>query len=148
MRIQNSTGAPMQARLQAHALGHRYVGTEHLLLSLIKEDQGGASNALTHLGVTYSALREQIVHALREPLLRDGQDPEGPPEHASAARNSSRFQAALRGLPRLPARYARSGTVASVHTPPADRPERVTEPSPIGVAPTRGPPPVPWALAR
>lgn len=55
------------ARLEAHALKHRYVGTEHLLLGLIKEDQGKAANALTRLGVTHSALRNQVISVLKEP---------------------------------------------------------------------------------
>ncbi|GGP83189.1 hypothetical protein GCM10010140_10070 [Streptosporangium pseudovulgare] len=56
-----------QARLQAHALRHRYIGTEHLMLGLVEGDQGRASDVLTRLGVTYSSLRDQVVNTLRNP---------------------------------------------------------------------------------
>ena len=41
------------AQDEARSLGKMYVGTEHLLLALIKEGQGIAAQALAKLDVTY-----------------------------------------------------------------------------------------------
>ncbi|MFF5290770.1 Clp protease N-terminal domain-containing protein [Paractinoplanes globisporus] len=45
---------------EARMLRHNYVGTEHLLLGLIHENEGVAARALDHLGITLEAVREQI----------------------------------------------------------------------------------------
>ncbi len=50
------------AQDEARALGQMYVGTEHLLLGLIKEGEGIAAQALTQLDVTY----DETVEAVRE----------------------------------------------------------------------------------
>ena len=43
------------AQEEARALHQPYVGTEHVLLALLKEKEGLAAQALDHLGVTYEA---------------------------------------------------------------------------------------------
>ena len=43
------------AQEEARALHPPYVGTEHVLLALLKEKEGLAAQALDHLGVTYEA---------------------------------------------------------------------------------------------
>ena len=43
------------AKEEARALHQPYVGTEHVLLALLKEKEGLAAQALDHLGVTYEA---------------------------------------------------------------------------------------------
>ena len=43
------------AQEEARALHQPYVGTEHVLLALLKEKEGLAAHALDHLGVTYEA---------------------------------------------------------------------------------------------
>ncbi len=48
------------AQEEARALHQPYVGTEHLLLALLKESDGLAAQSLTHLGVTYDAVVEAI----------------------------------------------------------------------------------------
>ncbi len=48
------------AQEEARNLGQVYVGTEHLLLGLIKEKGGFAAQALEELGVSYEATLEQI----------------------------------------------------------------------------------------
>ena len=48
------------AQEEAHKLGQLYVGTEHLLLGLIREGDGVAAQALAKLDVTYDAAVEQI----------------------------------------------------------------------------------------
>ena len=49
---------------EALALGHNYIGTEHVLLGLVREDDGVASQVLLALDVTAEAVREAVVTAL------------------------------------------------------------------------------------
>jgi len=48
------------ARDEAHALDHNYLGTEHLLLGLLRDDDGVASHVLTALGVTLQRTRAAV----------------------------------------------------------------------------------------
>ncbi len=48
------------ARKEADRFNHNYVGTEHLLLGLIKLGQGVAVNVLTKLGVDLDTVRMQV----------------------------------------------------------------------------------------
>jgi len=49
------------AQEEARDLGHNYIGTEHILLGLLREDDGLARQALDALGVSLAAAREQVV---------------------------------------------------------------------------------------
>lgn len=49
-----------QAQEEARSLYHNYVGTEHILLGLIKEEDGIASRVLKNLGVTYDDIRAKV----------------------------------------------------------------------------------------
>ena len=51
---------------EARNLGHNYVGTEHLLLSLIREGEGVASRILKDSGVDLQNARDQIIKMLKE----------------------------------------------------------------------------------
>jgi ATP-dependent Clp protease ATP-binding subunit ClpC len=51
---------------EARNLGHNYVGTEHLLLSLIREGEGVAARILKDSGVDLQYAREQIIKMLKE----------------------------------------------------------------------------------
>jgi ATP-dependent Clp protease ATP-binding subunit ClpC len=48
------------AQEESRLLGHNYIGTEHLLLGLLAEQQGVAARALRSLGITLDAAREQV----------------------------------------------------------------------------------------
>ncbi len=48
------------AQEEARQLNHNYVGTEHLLLGLIHEDDGVAAQALTALGIRLDDARREI----------------------------------------------------------------------------------------
>jgi len=50
---------------EALALKHRYIGTEHLLLGLIREGEGLAMLVLTRLGAGPQAIRARVLDALR-----------------------------------------------------------------------------------
>ncbi|MGB9803461.1 ATP-dependent Clp protease ATP-binding subunit [Desulfofundulus sp.] len=49
---------------EARRMGHNYVGTEHLLLGLIREGEGVAARALTSLGADLNRVRSVIVQML------------------------------------------------------------------------------------
>lgn len=49
---------------EALQLGHSYIGTEHLLLGLIREGEGVAAQALQKQGVDTSTLRSRIINIL------------------------------------------------------------------------------------
>ena len=65
---------------EARNLGHNYVGTEHLLLSLIREGEGVASRILKDAGVDMQYARDQIIKMLKE---------EGVETHQPAGRQKS-----------------------------------------------------------
>ncbi|HEY6314294.1 MAG TPA: Clp protease N-terminal domain-containing protein [Streptosporangiaceae bacterium] len=48
------------AQDEARRLDHNYIGTEHILLGLIHEGQGVAARALTSLGISLEAVRQQV----------------------------------------------------------------------------------------
>jgi ATP-dependent Clp protease ATP-binding subunit ClpC len=49
---------------EALQLGHNYIGTEHILLGLIREGEGVAAQVLVKLGADLSRVRRQIVQLL------------------------------------------------------------------------------------
>jgi ATP-dependent Clp protease ATP-binding subunit ClpC len=51
---------------EARLLGHNYVGTEHLLLGLIREGEGVAARVLLELGMDRKRVREEIMKILHQ----------------------------------------------------------------------------------
>ena len=51
---------------EAVRLGHNYIGTEHMLLGLMKEEEGAAASILGGLGLTHERLSDTIVELLAE----------------------------------------------------------------------------------
>jgi len=49
---------------EARKLGHSYVGTEHILLGLIREGEGVAARVLNNLGVSLNKARQQVLKLL------------------------------------------------------------------------------------
>ncbi len=49
---------------EARALGHNYIGTEHLLLGLVKEGEGMAYRVLLNLGLDLGRLRNEVMELL------------------------------------------------------------------------------------
>ncbi len=49
---------------EARKLGHTYVGTEHVLLGLIREGEGVAARVLNNLGVSLNKARQQVLQLL------------------------------------------------------------------------------------
>ena len=59
---------------EARQLGHNYIGTEHLLLGLIREGEGVAAKVLENLGVDLNKCRSNVIKLLGE--TRTGQSPQ------------------------------------------------------------------------
>ena len=53
-------------------LGHSYIGTEHILLGLIREGDGVATQVLTGLGADLDGAREQVIRLLEEYRRKHG----------------------------------------------------------------------------
>ena len=57
---------------EALQLGHNYIGTEHILLGLIREGEGVAAQVLVKLGADLNRVRQQVIQLLDE---YQGQEP-------------------------------------------------------------------------
>ena len=57
---------------ESRALGHHYIGTEHILLGLIREGDGVAAQVLTGLGADLDGAREQVIRLLEEYRRKHG----------------------------------------------------------------------------
>jgi ATP-dependent Clp protease ATP-binding subunit ClpC len=49
---------------ESQGMGHNYIGTEHLLLGLLKEEEGTAARVLKEMGVTYRKAKEMTINIL------------------------------------------------------------------------------------
>ena len=59
---------------EAGSLGHNYIGTEHLLLGLIKENEGIAAQVLLNLGVKLQDVRDEVLDFLGADTGEDDDD--------------------------------------------------------------------------
>ncbi len=57
---------------EAHNLGHNYVGTEHLLLGLLRERDGVAAQVLMNLGLKLEEVREEVLNLLGAGVESEG----------------------------------------------------------------------------
>jgi ATP-dependent Clp protease ATP-binding subunit ClpA len=92
---------------ESQQLGHNYIGTEHILLGLLREGDGVAAQVLVKLGADLNRVRQQVIQLL------DGRQPEEPVPAASATRELSlaEVQARLEAVEqRLTAIEQRVGT--------------------------------------
>jgi len=69
---------------EALQLGHNYIGTEHILLGLIREGEGVAAQVLVKLGADLSRVRQQVIQ-----LLSGYSGPAGQGEKAGATAGGS-----------------------------------------------------------
>jgi len=60
---------------EARSLGHSYIGTEHILLGLLREGEGVAAQVLIGLGADLDKVREEVIN-----LLGEGKAVSGPGE--------------------------------------------------------------------
>ena len=54
------------ALAESKALGHNYIGTEHILLGLIREGDGVAAQVLVKLGADLNRVRQQVIQLLHD----------------------------------------------------------------------------------
>ena len=55
---------------EALQLGHNYIGTEHILLGLVREGEGVAAQVLVGLGADLSGVRQQVIELLAGNIAR------------------------------------------------------------------------------
>ena len=60
------------AEEEARRLDHNYIGTEHILLGLIREGDGVAAQVLTGLGADLDGARAQVIRLLDEYRRKHG----------------------------------------------------------------------------
>src|SRR5690242_15680334 len=77
---------------EAIALGHGYIGTEHILLGLLREDDGVAIRVLNGLGVDLNRVRQQVIQ-----LVSARRVPEEPGTGRAAGRGKRKLLSELRG---------------------------------------------------
>ena len=62
---------------EADRLGHSYIGTEHLLLGLLREEQSAAFTILNGYGMRLDAVRDQLTQWLTSPPAGEAQGESG-----------------------------------------------------------------------
>ena len=90
---------------ESRKLGHSYIGTEHLLLALIREGEGVAARVLGNAGVSLNKARQQVLQLLgsNEQASNTGSSP-----------NASANTPTLDGLARDLTQVAREGSLDPV----------------------------------
>ncbi|WP_420452558.1 ATP-dependent Clp protease ATP-binding subunit [Ilumatobacter sp.] len=78
---------------EALQLGHNYIGTEHILLGLIREGEGVAAQVLVKLGADLSRVRQQVIQ-----LLSGYQGPSGSSGGGSGSSSGSGRETAGAGV--------------------------------------------------
>lgn len=84
---------------EAAALGHSYIGTEHILLALLREGGGIAYEVLTGLGADYDTVREEIVKRVGGQI----QEPRAPQRTQTGRKSTPTLDAYGRDLTELAA---------------------------------------------
>src|SRR6201747_1801340 len=73
---------------EARSLNHNYVGTEHLLLGLLREHDGVAAQGLMNLGLKLEEVREEVLN-----LLGAGVENEEPQQEKQSGKTKSKTPA-------------------------------------------------------
>ncbi len=74
---------------EARNLNHNYVGTEHILLGLLREQEGVAAQVLMNLGLKLDDVREEVLNLLGHGLEPEGGDRGGRDTGGGVAESSS-----------------------------------------------------------
>jgi len=83
---------------EARNLNHNYVGTEHILLGLLREQEGVAAQVLMNLGLKLEDVREEVLN-----LLGHGLEGEEEPVGERVGRGESRGEGRSKGKSKTPA---------------------------------------------
>ena len=84
------------ASKEAKALHHSYVGTEHILLGLLREGDGVAARVLKSLEVDIERARQEVLKEL-DPNFEEGGEPAGGMEESSAGNTEAAASAGSSG---------------------------------------------------
>jgi ATP-dependent Clp protease ATP-binding subunit ClpC len=103
---------------EARNLGHNYVGTEHILLGLLREQEGVAAQVLMNLGLKLEDVREEVLNLLGHGM-EGGEGSERNPagggaQSAEAAKSSKSKTPALDSFGRDLTELARQGKLDPV----------------------------------
>jgi ATP-dependent Clp protease ATP-binding subunit ClpA len=115
--------------LEAMRLGHDYIGTEHILLGLVREGDGVAAQVLVKLGAGPSRVRQQVLRLLHG---SDASDLDEPVVRTHVERHTARDYEQIpvlreREMELLAARAARREQWAVGHSALADLTNRVQQ---------------------
>ena len=99
---------------EAGNLGHNYIGTEHLLLGLIKENEGIAARVLTNLGIKLEDVREEVLEFLGADTEEEDDDDEEPIEGSMGGGGGKSKTPALDAFGRDLTELAREGKLDAV----------------------------------
>ena len=97
---------------EARRLGHNYIGTEHLLLGLIKEGEGVASHVLMNVGLDLNKVRSEVIKLLGSSAPPQGGG--GMQAGGTTAKGSKTKTPALDAFGRDLSTMARSGKLDAV----------------------------------
>jgi len=75
---------------EALQLGHNYIGTEHILLGLIREGEGVAAQVLVKLGADLSRVRQQVIQLLSGYQGSQGKSEPGAAKESGGERGGSK----------------------------------------------------------
>ncbi len=88
---------------EARRLGHNYIGTEHLLLGLIKEGEGVASHVLMNIGLDLNKVRSEVIKLLGSSAPSQGAGGGAPPAGGQGGGSGSGAKSAKTKTPALDA---------------------------------------------
>jgi len=111
---------------EARRLGHNYIGTEHLLLGLIKEGEGVASHVLMNVGLDLNKVRSEVIKLLGSSAPSQGGGGTGMPTGGGTAKGGKTKTPALDAFGRDLSTMARAGKLDAV-IGRADEIERVIQ---------------------
>ncbi len=104
------------ASYEASQLNHNYIGTEHILLGLLREGEGVAAEVLRELGVNIETCRKQVLAELDPKFVGDiADDPQSDiPNTESSERTEQNRQSALKAFGRDLTELAKNGKLDPV----------------------------------
>ncbi len=82
---------------EARTLGSHMVGTEHLLLGLLREQEGVAAQVLMNIGIKLGDVRAAVMNHLKNEGGDDGADPDSRPGGESAGPKGLGMESPMRG---------------------------------------------------
>ncbi|MBF0387624.1 MAG: ATP-dependent Clp protease ATP-binding subunit [Candidatus Omnitrophica bacterium] len=99
---------------EARALGHNYIGTEHLLLGLVKEGEGMAYRVLLNLGLDLGKLRNEVMELLGSGIPGYGQQPQQPQQASQDPQKAGSKTPAIDAYGRNLNKFAKDGKLDPV----------------------------------